>query len=136
MKNTITLETIETLTQTPQRAHIREDECIGCTKCIPACPVDAIMGTGKQLHTVLITECIGCELCVAPCPVDCIDMLPLPEAQHLPVIAYQRHLAKQQRLLLLSSQKKTTQTLSAREQLQAEIQASVARARQKRINIK
>lgn len=60
-------------------AFIREEECIGCTKCIQACPVDAILGAAKQMHTVLIDECTGCDLCVEPCPVDCIDMLPLPE---------------------------------------------------------
>lgn len=58
-------------------AYIREDECIGCTKCIQACPVDAILGAAKQMHTVIKSECTGCDLCVEPCPVDCIDMLPL-----------------------------------------------------------
>lgn len=58
-------------------AFIREDECIGCTKCIQACPVDAILGAAKQMHTVIVSECTGCDLCVEPCPVDCIDMLPL-----------------------------------------------------------
>ncbi|MGL4317045.1 MAG: electron transport complex subunit RsxB [Pseudomonas sp.] len=61
----------------PQIALIREDECIGCTKCIQACPVDAIVGAAKLMHTVITAECTGCELCVAPCPVDCIDILPL-----------------------------------------------------------
>ncbi|MBV4485346.1 electron transport complex subunit RsxB [Pseudomonas sp. SWRI153] len=64
----------------PQVAFIREAECIGCTKCIQACPVDAIVGAAKLMHTVLIDECTGCDLCVAPCPVDCIDMHPLPLA--------------------------------------------------------
>jgi electron transport complex protein RnfB len=59
-------------------AFIREDECIGCTKCIQACPVDAILGAAKQMHTVIKSECTGCDLCVEPCPVDCIDMLELP----------------------------------------------------------
>ena len=58
-------------------AYIREDECIGCTKCIQACPVDAILGAAKQMHTVIVSECTGCDLCVEPCPVDCIDMLPI-----------------------------------------------------------
>lgn len=58
-------------------AYIREDECIGCTKCIQACPVDAILGAAKQMHTVITSECTGCDLCVEPCPVDCIDMIPL-----------------------------------------------------------
>ncbi len=57
-------------------AYIREDECIGCTKCIQACPVDAILGAAKHMHTVITSECTGCDLCVEPCPVDCIDMIP------------------------------------------------------------
>lgn len=59
-----------------QIAVIRESECIGCTKCIQACPVDAIMGASKQMHTVLADICTGCELCLPPCPVDCIDLVP------------------------------------------------------------
>ena len=58
----------------PMVAYIREDECIGCTKCLQACPVDAILGAAKQMHTVMADECTGCDLCVEPCPVDCIDM--------------------------------------------------------------
>lgn len=71
----------------PQRmkAVIREDECIGCTKCIDACPVDAIIGTGKMMHSIVADLCTGCELCIAPCPVDCIDLVadlrPLPTAE-------------------------------------------------------
>ncbi|MGI5309735.1 electron transport complex subunit RsxB [Rheinheimera sp. WS51] len=60
-------------------AYIREDECIGCTKCIQACPVDAILGASKLMHTVIVDECTGCDLCVEPCPVDCIDMIPVAE---------------------------------------------------------
>jgi electron transport complex protein RnfB len=60
-------------------AFIREAECIGCTKCIQACPVDAILGAAKQMHTVITSECTGCDLCVEPCPVDCIDMIPQQE---------------------------------------------------------
>ena len=62
----------------PSVAYIREDECIGCTKCIQACPVDAILGAAKQMHTVIASECTGCDLCVEPCPVDCIDMITEP----------------------------------------------------------
>ncbi|AEV64545.1 electron transport complex subunit RsxB [Pseudomonas ogarae] len=69
-----------------QIAFIREAECIGCTKCIQACPVDAIVGAAKLMHTVLIDECTGCDLCVAPCPVDCIEMRPLPTATVLPIV--------------------------------------------------
>ncbi|WP_300394919.1 RnfABCDGE type electron transport complex subunit B [uncultured Psychrobacter sp.] len=64
-----------TMRPTEVRAIIREDDCIGCTKCIPACPVDAIVGTGKHMHTIFTDLCTGCELCLAPCPVDCIDLV-------------------------------------------------------------
>ena len=67
----------------PQVAVIREAECIGCTKCIRACPVDAIVGGPKLMHTVVESECTGCDLCLEPCPVDCIDLVPitrLPQA--------------------------------------------------------
>ncbi|MBI6706645.1 electron transport complex subunit RsxB [Pseudomonas syringae] len=68
-----------------QVAFIREAECIGCTKCIQACPVDAILGASRLMHTVIIDECTGCDLCVAPCPVDCIEMHPLPLATVTPI---------------------------------------------------
>lgn len=61
-----------------QVAFIHEDLCIGCTKCIQACPVDAIVGAAKLMHTVLKRECTGCDLCVAPCPTDCIEMIDVP----------------------------------------------------------
>jgi electron transport complex protein RnfB len=64
----------------PGIAIIDEAICIGCTKCIQACPVDAIVGAPKLMHTVLVAECTGCELCIAPCPVDCISMVPLVDA--------------------------------------------------------
>lgn len=60
-------------------AYIHEDLCIGCTKCIQACPVDAILGAAKLMHTVITSECTGCDLCVEPCPVDCIDMIPVEQ---------------------------------------------------------
>jgi electron transport complex protein RnfB len=60
-------------------AVIDEKECIGCTLCLQACPVDAIMGAAKQMHGIIASECTGCELCLKPCPVECIHMVPIPE---------------------------------------------------------
>jgi electron transport complex protein RnfB len=57
-------------------AWIDEAACIGCTKCIQACPVDAIVGAARYMHTVIAADCTGCELCISPCPVDCIEMRP------------------------------------------------------------
>ena len=61
------------------QAGIDDNICIGCTLCLQACPVDAILGAAKHMHTVIAPECTGCELCVAPCPVDCISMEPIAE---------------------------------------------------------
>jgi len=65
--------------QGPSVAVIDEETCIGCTLCIQACPVDAILGAAKQMHTVIKSECTGCDLCVEPCPVDCIEMVQIEE---------------------------------------------------------
>ncbi|MBT3967761.1 MAG: electron transport complex subunit RsxB [Gammaproteobacteria bacterium] len=74
-RETVALEQEEKL---PSVARIDEQNCIGCTLCIQACPVDAILGSAKQMHTVIARECTGCELCLPPCPVDCIIMDPIP----------------------------------------------------------
>lgn len=74
---------INRASQSKSIAFIDESQCIGCTACIRACPVDAILGTTKQMHTVIEAECTGCELCTPPCPVDCIIMQPVSD-QWLP----------------------------------------------------
>lgn len=60
-------------------AWVDEQTCIGCTLCLQACPVDAILGAAKQMHTIIKNECTGCKLCIEPCPVECIHMLPVVE---------------------------------------------------------
>ena len=84
------------ITTAPMVAEIREAECIGCTLCIDACPVDAIIGAQGLMHTVLTASCTGCDLCRPPCPVDCIDLVqpPLdsdPAGEMIPA----RHLSSQ-----------------------------------------
>lgn len=84
-------------------AVIRESECIGCSRCVSACPVDAIIGSNKYLHTVLSAECIGCQLCVAPCPVDCIDIVARADnlsKATLATTAKARYQARQERVKL------------------------------------
>ena len=66
-------------------AVIDEQNCIGCTLCIQACPVDAILGAAKHMHTVINRECTGCELCLAPCPVDCIELHPTQRPPSVPM---------------------------------------------------
>lgn len=73
---------LDGISKPPTVAFIREAECIGCTKCIQACPVDAIVGAAKLMHTIIADECTGCDLCVEPCPVDCIEMRPLIATDH------------------------------------------------------
>lgn len=82
----------------PHVAVIDEETCIGCTKCIQACPVDAIVGASKFMHTVIASWCTGCELCIPPCPVDCIALEPavaLPDAG----LSRARHEARAVRLV-------------------------------------
>ena len=99
-------------------AQIDEQACIGCARCLPPCPVDAIVGAQRQMHTVVLALCTGCELCVAPCPVDCIAMVPrssLPAAPAAPAardnrVRHDAHGARlaarsQQRASLLAERK-------------------------------
>lgn len=114
-------------------AVIREAECIGCSRCIPACPVDAILGTNKFLHTVLLDECIGCGLCVAPCPVDCIDMVQLADVLqpgqeiNKPMRAQRakkRHKARE--LRLQQEAQRHIPTYASPDEMQAKIKADIA----------
>lgn len=93
------LDAAKRATRPPSIAVIREAECIGCTKCIQACPVDAIMGTAKRMHTILTHECTGCGLCVDPCPVDCIEMVIQPYSTYDKALARERFHQRQIRLL-------------------------------------
>lgn len=117
------------------RAVIREQDCIGCTKCIKACPVDAILGSTKQMHTVIQSECTGCELCVSPCPVDCIDIIAIADHQPFTIDESQhfqmRYEAREKRL---AEQTKKTHSLKDKSKTDTDhvsyIQAALLRAKQ------
>lgn len=114
-------------------AVIQEIECIGCTKCIQVCPVDAIIGASKQMHTVLADVCIGCELCVPVCPVDCIDMLPRPaELPKNPAFIAQAQSRWRQRQIRLSRAQQTPVECPPLPERQIAIQEAVLRSQQKR----
>ncbi len=96
-----------------QVAVIDEPHCIGCTLCIQACPVDAIMGANKRMHTVLPDQCTGCDLCVASCPVDCITMVPAGW-QWTPMLADDARENYRKRLRRLGSRHDESSGLAAR----------------------
>jgi len=117
-------------------AVIREAECIGCTKCIQACPVDAILGTGKSMHTVIADECTGCELCIAPCPVDCIDMMVIGEQTEIDKSKAEqyrsRYLARNKRLRRKERELEKPQADNKLDDKKAFIQAALLRAKAKK----
>lgn len=123
------------LTNEPCRvAVIRERDCIGCTRCLDACPVDAIIGAAARMHTVFESWCTGCALCVPVCPTDCIEMpvgaLPAPSASDN-LARYQR---RRTRLNEPQDKRRAPQLValeSASERLQAAVQAAVARKRER-----
>lgn len=107
-------------------AFIRSKECIGCTLCIQACPVDAIVGASKQMHVVLPDWCTGCDLCVAPCPVDCIDMIPITQTtgwqawtQEQADTAKKRYETRQKRLIREESDNSKRLAVKAKKKLEA-----------------
>jgi Na+-translocating ferredoxin:NAD+ oxidoreductase subunit B len=119
-----------------QVAIIDESTCIGCTLCIEACPVDAIIGAAKRMHAIVPSLCSGCELCIAPCPVDCIRMAPATrdwtrdDAQ----AARSRHDARRSRLARNErvANRKPVAPANEKEKRDAAIAAALARARAKR----
>jgi electron transport complex protein RnfB len=122
-------------------ARIDEATCIGCTLCIDACPVDAIVGAAKLMHTVLVERCTGCELCVPPCPVDCITLAPVGRAWTRvdADLARARFRARATRLERQSGKRKVqaagaraSSEDAVRERIQAAISAALARARARR----
>jgi electron transport complex protein RnfB len=114
------------------RAVIREAECIGCTKCIKACPVDAILGSGKEMHTVISDECTGCELCVAPCPVDCIDMVEAPLFENRSEQFRRRFEARNARLPKEKQKKLPSSSLSPLHEKKNYIQEALLRVKNKK----
>ena len=132
------------ITKPDRVAFIREDECIGCTKCIQACPVDAIVGAAKLMHTVIVDECTGCDLCVEPCPVDCIDMLPI-ERTPQPARWRRRFIAHQQRVEREGSvreqrraehaQKVAAKSAAPAKSKQDEIREAIARAKARKAEV-
>jgi electron transport complex protein RnfB len=104
-------------------AQIDEAACIGCVKCLAPCPVDAIIGARRQMHTVVLALCTGCELCIAPCPVDCITLVPRASVPHAPPAPgalenRERYVAHSARLAAYAAQR--AEVLSARKQLAAD----------------
>jgi electron transport complex protein RnfB len=121
-------------------ALIDEAVCIGCTKCILACPVDAIVGGPKMMHTILVDECTGCELCIPPCPVDCISMVPLPAEDKVPPssratqyrVRYEVHLARLDRCEAERAAELTARKATLDGAGGDAVRAAIARARAKK----
>ena len=118
-------------------ARIDESYCIGCTLCIDACPVDAILGGPKQMHVVLAHLCSGCERCIAPCPVDCIAMHPADRAWNVDdaAAARSRYRARIERLARgerIADRGATVPSLDAAATRATTVAAAMERARARR----
>lgn len=125
------------------RADINEALCIGCKKCIDACPVDAIVGAAKLMHTIIAADCTGCELCLPVCPVDCINLVPVartgtrwpaytePETTHWRALAERRR-TRHVRPARRAAARTPAAPDAVRARIRAEIRAAVERVRQKR----
>lgn len=125
-------ETVMRQIRPPQTAWIKEDQCIGCTKCIQACPIDAIVGMAKHMHTIIEQECTGCGLCVEPCPVDCIHLELIDEPRYQPDSARQRFLARTYRLDHKKQPHRQDTADTTNQTKQAYIQAALARVKLKK----
>jgi H+/Na+-translocating ferredoxin:NAD+ oxidoreductase subunit B len=124
----------QALSPAPPVAVIDEAVCIGCTLCIEACPVDAIVGAAKLMHTVIAAECTGCRLCLPPCPVDCISMVESGETWSHEERARRaeqyrrRHGARRDRL---ERERRETTPVTAEEKKRSAIDKAMQRARQR-----
>lgn len=132
------LSTAHGATAAPAVAVIDENVCIGCALCLPACPVDAIVGARKLMHTVIAAECTGCGLCLPPCPVDCITIVktgtPRDHAAQRAMSGHlrERYLAHRQRQMLRSDKrgdKTTPPVIDATARKRATLDRAMARAR-------
>ena len=119
-------------------AFIDEDTCIGCTFCIQACPVDAILGAAKQMHTIIEKECTGCELCLAPCPVDCITMPEIKEIISDDIVNKEANIARKRnnfRILRLEREKIERAERNAKRKLESNKGEKAKLIEEKRVEI-
>lgn len=141
-KKIIPLNTSHGAATPPAVARINEFACIGCTLCIDACPVDAIVGARKMMHTVIAAECTGCALCLPPCPVDCIALVPTGagrdrDLQRTNALRYKaRHQAHLLRSAKLEQQRRERAARSATARKKAAIAKALARAQERLANRK
>ena len=131
------IESVKQQTRHAQVAFIDEAACIGCTKCIQACPVDAIVGAAKMMHTVIEDHCTGCELCIEPCPVDCIHlgaMAPksIIQQKQFANISRQRYQQHQARQVRLEQERHLKHQRAKQKAHKKYIEAAIARVQQKK----